>query len=69
MVLLNTIEGHDLFNFGSTNVDGNDLVTMAFGGKYKPCAHSELGIAYEVPVSGRQDITTNRLTVDWILRY
>ena len=67
--LLNTVEGHDLFNFGSTNVDGNDLVTMAFGGKLKPNRNSELGIAYEVPVSGRQDVTTNRLTVDMILRY
>ena len=62
------IEGHDLFNFGSNAVDGNSLLTIAAGGKFKPGAHSELGVAFEVPV-GRQHITSSRLTADWIIRY
>lgn len=61
--------GLDLFNFGSTGVAGNDVVTGAFGFKYKPSGNLELGVAWEVPVSGRHDVIDNRLTVDCIVRY
>ncbi|MFO1001971.1 MAG: hypothetical protein U0936_16675 [Planctomycetaceae bacterium] len=62
-------EGIDLINLGSTGVAGNDLVTLAIGGKYKPSGNTEIGIAWEVPASNRQDIMLDRLTVDWIIRY
>jgi hypothetical protein len=62
-------EGIDLVNLGSTGVDGNDLVTAAFGVKYKPSGNMEIGVAWEAPVSDRRDIMDDRLTVDWILRY
>ena len=62
-------EGIDLINLGSTNVDGNDLVTGALGVKYKPSGNTEVGVAYELPLTDRQDIMKDRWTVDWIIRY
>ncbi|MGE0761457.1 MAG: hypothetical protein AB7O38_30870, partial [Pirellulaceae bacterium] len=63
------IEGGDLFNLGSTNVAGNDIVTGAFGLKYAPTGLLELGIAWEAPLTDRRDVIDNRLTIDCILRY
>lgn len=63
------ISGGDLFNFGSTGVAGNDIVTGAFGVKYKPSRLTEIGIAWENPLTERRDVMENRLTVDLILRY
>lgn len=63
------VEGGDLFNFGSSGVAGNDIVTGAFGGKYKPNGHVEIGVAWELPLTERRDVLENRLTVDLILRY
>lgn len=66
---INGVEGLDLINLGSTGVAGNDIVTGAVGGKFKKSRHSEIGVAYEFPLTSRQDILDNRLTVDWIFRY
>lgn len=66
---LTGVEGVDAFNLGSGGVNGNDIVTWALGAKYKPNRKTELGIAYEVPLTDRRDIMENRLTVDLILRY
>lgn len=63
------VEGGDLFNLGSTGVTGNDIVTGALGIKLKPSRHSEVGIAWEVPLTERRDVLDNRLTFDFILRY
>ncbi len=63
------VGGHDLFNLGSVGVAGNDLVTGAYGVKYKPNQTWELGLAYEIPYTTRRDIIQDRLTVDLILRY
>lgn len=63
------VEGVDLFNFGSTGVAGNDIVTGAFGLKYKRTDHLEAGIAWELPLTQRRDVFDNRLTADLILRY
>lgn len=63
------VEGGDLFNFGSTGVTGNDIVTGAFGMKYRPSYKTEIGVAWEVPLTERRDVLENRLTFDWILRY
>ncbi len=63
------VEGGDLFNFGSTGVAGNDIVTGAFGVKYRPSFRREFGVAWEAPLTDRRDVLDNRLTVDFILRY
>lgn len=63
------VEGGDLFNLGAAGVTGNDLVTQAVGAKFKPRRTTELGIAYEFPLTERQGLLEDRLTVDLILRY
>ncbi len=63
------VEGGDLFNFGSTGVSGNDIVTQAVGLKYKRNRNRELGAAFEFPLTTRKDVIDSRLTVDWIFRY
>ncbi len=67
---LQGVSGGDLFNFGSRGIAGNDIVTGAIGVKYKPaCRDMEIGVAWEAPLSNREDILNNRLTADWIIRY
>ena len=63
------VEGLDVINLGSPGVAGNDIVTAAIGFKYKSNRHSELGFAFEFPLTERRDILDNRLTLDWRLRY
>ena len=66
---LTGVEGGDLFNLGSSGVEGNDIVTAAFGMKHKPNRLTEIGVAWEFPLTDRRDVLENRLTVDLILRY
>ncbi len=63
------IEGLDLINLGSPGVAGNDILTGAAGIKFKPGNRSEIGVAFEFPLTEREDIIDNRLTVDCIFRY
>ena len=63
------IQGGDFFNFGSTGVAGSNIVTGAFGLKWKPSALEELGVAWELPLSDTRGVLDNRLTLDYILRY
>jgi hypothetical protein len=63
------LEGGDLFNFGSPNVTGNDLVTGALGGKIKPKSNMEVGAAWEIPLTNRKGILDSRFTFDCIFRY
>ncbi len=63
------VAGHDLFNLTSMNVDGRDLVTQSVGVKLKPDSKTEIGIAYEFPLSGFEDIIDDRFMVDLIFRY
>ncbi len=62
------VAGQDLFNLPSTNVAGNNLVTKNFGLKYKPSGNVEMGIAYEFPLTGREDVIKDRIQLDLILR-
>jgi hypothetical protein len=63
------VSGQDVINLYSTNVTGNDLVTQSVGLKFKPSGNAELGVAYEFPLSGFEDILANRLQAELILRY
>jgi hypothetical protein len=62
-------EGDGLINFGTTGVNGNDLVTGALGLKAIITQSLQVGAAYEVPLSNRKDLIDNRLTLEVILRY
>lgn len=63
------LEGGDLFNLGSPNITGNDIVTQGIGMKMKPKRNIETGIAYEFPLTERQGVLEDRLTLDLIIRY
>lgn len=64
-----TFEGRDLFNFGSTNVSGNDTITLAGGARFKLNENIQTGVAAEFPVGGHRDVLDWRLTADLIFRY
>ena len=63
------VEGMDLINLGAIGVEHNNIVTGAIGVKYKPSANTEIGFAWEIPLTDRQDLLNDRYTIDWILRY
>ncbi len=63
------VGGLDLYNFGFAGTGGTNIVTAAIGLKYKPTALSEIGVAWEAPITARHDIIDNRITADLILRY
>jgi hypothetical protein len=63
------VEGGDLFNLGSQGVQGNNLVTNAWGVKLKPNRNIESGVAFEFPLTERRGVLDNRLTADLILRF
>ncbi len=62
-------EGRDLINFGSSDVEGNDSISMAVGMRFKMSELWQFGAAYEFPVSGNRDLLDYRLTFDMIFRY
>ena len=62
-------EGGDVFNLGSADVAGNDIVTGAVGGRFKATESVIFGCAWEIPLTNRRDLLHDRLTVDMILRY
>ncbi|RPI84442.1 MAG: hypothetical protein EHM42_07515 [Planctomycetaceae bacterium] len=63
------VGGLDLFNLGGAGVAGNDIVTGAYGMKYKPVRNIEIGAAYEIPYTSQKDILQNRWTFDLIFRF
>ena len=64
-----SVEGGDLVNLGSSNVAGNDFVSMAVGMAKVFSPHCSLGAAWEFPVTGREDLFDNRVTVTLTWRY
>lgn len=62
-------EGRDLFNFGSSALDGHKYLTIAPGLRYKFCEAIQTGAAVEFPLIGTRDLLDYRLTVDLIFRY
>jgi len=62
-------EGDGLINLGTSGVAGNDLVTAAVGLKAIVNRHLDVGTAFEVPISNRNDLLNARLLVEMILRY
>lgn len=62
-------EGDGLINIGTGNVAGNDLTTIALGAKIILMENRELGIAWETPISNREDLIDHRLIVDFVIRF
>jgi hypothetical protein len=63
------VAGQDLFNLPSTNVSDRNLITKAFGLKYKPNRNVETGVSYEFPLTDFQDVINDRWQFEFILRY
>jgi hypothetical protein len=62
-------EGADLVNFGSTDVNSRNNLTIAPGMRYRVNDHFEAGAAVEFPLVGTRDLNAFRLTLDVIFRY
>jgi len=63
------VEGLDLINVGAAGVTGNNIITRAVGLKVIPRRNMEIGGAFEIPVTEREGILSNRWTFDMIFRY
>jgi hypothetical protein len=61
-------EGFDILNLGSTDVDGDDVLTAAFGARYRVADWLDLGATGEFPITNREDIFGWRVTADVIIR-
>lgn len=62
-------EGDGLINIGTSEVAGNDLATVAVGTSALLGNHIETGIAYETPITDREDLIAHRINFHLILRY
>lgn len=62
-------EGGSLINFGANDIEGNDLLTLAPGVRYKFSECVQMGAAVEFPLVGRKDLNNFSFTLDFIWRY
>ncbi|QGQ26821.1 hypothetical protein F1728_30940 [Gimesia benthica] len=62
-------EGGDWINLGSSNVAGNDVITMAFGADYKINECLSFAGVWEFPVTERKDLLDSRTTVTLTLTF
>ena len=58
-------EGGDLINLGSTDAEGT-VVTGALGLRWNCCPGISVGAGYEVPLTDREDLFNDRITVDLV---
>ena len=63
------VAGQDLFNLSANNVTGNDLLTQNVGMKWKPSGSTEVGIAYQFPLTAFKDVIQDSLQTEIIFRY
>ena len=63
------VAGQDLFDLSTSGVEGRSLVTQSVGLKLKPNPKTELGLAYEFPLTDFRDVIASRLMFDMIFRY
>lgn len=61
--------GQDLFNLFAADATDLDLVTQNVGLKWKPNRGTEVGIAYEFPLTEFKDVIDSRLQTEVIFRY
>jgi hypothetical protein len=67
--ILPGIEGNDVVNLGSLGVAGHDIVSMSFGLRIPIRKHVTAGMAYEIPLTGRQDLLDQRATLSLLWEY
>lgn len=57
------VEGGDLINLGATMVGGQNVVTGALGARFRFADNLSLGAIYGFPLTNRQDLFKDRVTV------
>jgi len=62
-------EGADVLNLGSEGVAGNNLVTVAFGARVPLWNRASFGAAYEFPVTHREDIFDQRVSMNLLQEF
>ena len=64
-------EGGDLLNWGAANAgDNSDIVTLAMGFRSHLSDHLDLGVAYEIPLTDKEEnLMEDRLTIDLIWNF
>jgi hypothetical protein len=67
--LVADFEGADLFNLGSTDVGGHNIVTVGLGLRYKFTEGFQTGLVFEFPVIGTKDLERYRVGFDLIFRF
>jgi hypothetical protein len=60
---LGSFEGADVVSLGTRDVDGNDLVTLSAGARFPLGCGLTFGAAYEFPITNREDIFHQRVTM------
>ena len=63
--LLGSFEGYDVLSFGST--DAGTVATMGFGARYRLGRTALFGLAYEIPVTPREDLIDFRIGIDFVI--
>ena len=63
--LLGSFEGYDVLSFGST--DAGTVATMGFGARYRLGRNAIFGLAYEIPITQREDLIDFRIGLDFVL--
>lgn len=61
-------EGADVINFGSSGADGNTVVTLGVGARYRVLSWLDFGAAYETALTDGEDVFDWRVTTDAIIR-
>lgn len=64
-----TVEGFDLFNFGSSDANGYTLAVTGVGFRSRLASSLDFGFAYEFPVTSPRSLFGDRFTVDFIWRF
>ncbi len=65
--LLGRFEGYDVLSFGST--EAGTVATMAFGARYRLGKNALFGLAYEIPVTPREDLIDFRIGLDFVIHF
>lgn len=62
-------EGGDLINLGAGDVSGNSVFSGAIGAAYRIGSRAQLGLTYEQPIGGREDLLDDRIWVALLVRF
>jgi hypothetical protein len=63
------VDGLDYTNIGSQDLDNADWITGALGVRYRLTESVDLGLAWERPLTQRDDIFEDRVTADAVIRF